>query len=88
MEEKEQTAIFKLPENWIDFIRDYENFSTSNVFVSDVLNKHGKLAFKFYIQQILTTLKQKAETKQLLDDLVKNTSWRSFPNEWEYILQM
>jgi hypothetical protein len=78
MEEKEQTVIFKLPENWIDFIRDYENFSTSNVFVSDVLNKHGKLAFKFYIQQILTRLKQRAETKQLLDDLIKKYKLEEF----------
>jgi hypothetical protein len=74
MEEKEQTDIFKLPENRID----YENFSTSNVFVSDVLNKHGKLAFKFYIQQILTRLKQRAETKQLLDDLIKKYKLEEF----------
>jgi hypothetical protein len=78
MEEKEQTDIFKLPENRIDFIRDYENFSTSNIFVSDVLNKHGKLAFKFYIQQILTRLKQRAETKQLLDDLIKKYKLEEF----------
>jgi hypothetical protein len=78
MEEKEQTVIFKLPENRIDFIRNYENFSTSNVFVSDVLNKHGKLAFKFYIQQILTRLKQRAETKQLLDDLIKKYKLEEF----------
>jgi hypothetical protein len=78
MEEKEQTDIFKLPENRIDFIRNYENFSTSNVFVSDVLNKHGKLAFKFYIQQILTRLKQRAETKQLLDDLIKKYKLEEF----------
>ncbi|MCK9592279.1 MAG: hypothetical protein M0Q91_09770 [Methanoregula sp.] len=78
MDEREQNIVFKLPENWIHFIRDYENFSTSNVFVADVFNKHGKLAFQFYIQQILTTFKQTAETKQLYDDLIEKYNLEEF----------